>query len=217
MADITQCRDIKKLNPLAQVLLNLALKEIKDKGVNPLIVETYRSKERQLYLYGQGRTAAQCKAKGVPVKYADPKKSTVTWTINSIHIQKNAVDLVPQRKINGKMTAIWNLQDKEFQTIIKTMQKYGFEAGAFFKPQKDGPHYQIKGVSANGKAFYKGNTNPYITKMVQAQLNKKVKAGLTIDGYWGEKTTQGVNKFRKKHWKLVNGKLGETALKELMS
>ena len=59
MSNTDQCRNTKKLNKLVQIMLAAALAEIKAKGVNPLVIETYRTRERQNYLYGQGRTRAQ--------------------------------------------------------------------------------------------------------------------------------------------------------------
>lgn len=195
------CRDIKALNPLCQVLLNLALDEIKKKGVNPLIVETYRSQERQNYLYAQGRTRAG---------------SVVTWTLNSIHTKKNAVDVIPQRKINGKMVAIWNANDPQTQIIIKTMEKYGFEAGYNWLSSPDSPHFQIKDVSVNGNEYLKENTNYYITRMIQSALNKKLGIHLVVDGKWGSLTTAAINDFRVKNKWSKNGKLGVKALTTLM-
>jgi len=195
------CRDFKTLNPLCQVLLNLALVEIKKKGVNPLVVETFRSQERQNYLYAQGRTRSG---------------SVVTWTLNSIHTKKNAVDVIPQRKIDGKMVAIWNVRDPQTQIIIKTMEKYGFEAGANWTSSPDSPHFQIKDVTINGKEYSKENTNPYITKMIQSALNKKLGIHLVVDGKWGSLTTAAVNDFREKNKWNKNGKLAVKALTKLM-
>ena len=125
MADITKpCRDKKALNPLCRVLLDLALDEIRKKGVVPLLVETYRSQARQNYLYTQGRTRSGSK---------------VTWTLNSIHSKKNAVDLIPQRLVKGKMTAIWDARDPHTKIIISVMEKYGFESGANWASSPDSP------------------------------------------------------------------------------
>lgn len=202
MAITDQIRDIKQLNPLCQVLLNLALTEIKSYGINPLVVETYRTQERQEMLYSQGRTTVGNK---------------VTWTLNSIHTQKNAVDVIPQRLINGRLTAIWNSKDKETLKIIEVMTKYGFEAGANWTSNADSPHFQLKGVSTSGTTYHAANTNKYITLMIQKALNKKMNAGLTEDGLWGAKTTAAINAFRKKNLWIVNGKLGAVALKKLLS
>ena len=42
-------------------------------------------------------------------------------------------------------------------------------------------------------------------------------AKLKVDGLWGPKTTEAVNKFRKQQeYKLINGQLGPIALKALL-
>lgn len=213
------CRDLKELNPLVRVMLELALEDIKRQGINPLVVETYRSQERQNYLYCQGRTVTQCVAKGIKKtfaeKYCNPKASQVTWTLSSVHTTRKAVDVVPQRLVNGKMTAIWNSKDKETRAIINTMAKYGFEPGANWTKNPDSPHFQVKGDFKD--LFYSGHTTPYVTMAVQIALNRKINAGLVTDGLWGAKTTAAVNKFRQANKWCANGKLGATALKKLLS
>ena len=194
MANTDQCRNTKELNPLCEILLNKALEEIKAEGINPLVVETYRSQARQNYLYSQGRTIPGTK---------------VTWTQSSIHTKRNAVDVVPQRIIDGRMTAIWNANDKETKKIISIMTKYGFEAGANWSSSPDSPHFQIKGVSDTSKSYSFDNTNTYITKMIQRLL------GITVDGKWGNGTTKAVNQFRGKFGWKKDGKVGVATLKKL--
>lgn len=195
MGNIDQCRDTKELNPLCEILLNKALEEIKAEGINPLVIETYRSQARQNYLYSQGRTIPGAK---------------VTWTLNSIHTKRNAVDVVPQRMVGGRMTAIWNANDKETKKIIAIMTKYSFEAGANWSSSPDSPHFQIKGVSDTSKSYSVDNTNVYITKMIQRLL------GITVDGKWGNGTTNAVNKFRGKFGWKKDGKVGVATLKKLL-
>lgn len=196
MGNLDQCRNVKELNPLCQILLNKAIEEIKKEGIKPLVVETYRSQARQDYLYSVGRTLPGAK---------------VTWTQSSIHTKRNAVDVIPQRRIDDKMTAIWNANDKETKKIIFFMQKYGFEAGANWSSSPDSPHFQIKGVSDTAKSYSSSNTNVYITEMIQKLL------GITVDGKWGEKTTKAINKFRKlQGWK-QDGKVGVQTLKKLLA
>lgn len=209
-----QCRDTNKLNDLVRVQLKLALAELKKQGVNPLVVETLRTKERQYTLYGQGRTKAQCKVAGVPVKYAAPNFKKVTWTLNSIHITGFAVDVVPQRKVNGKMTAIWNVKDSDTQKIIATMIKYGFEAGANWNNNPDSPHFQVKGVK--GINYSQSNTNTMVTTAIQMALNEAIDASLVVDGIWGAKTTAAVNEFRRRNGWKESGVLGKKALKKLL-
>lgn len=189
------CNDVKELNKLCQVQLKYAVRDLKKAGVNPLIVETYRSQARQNMLYAQGRTT---------------KGSVITWTKNSKHTLRTAVDVIPQR--DGK--AIWNTNDKETQKIIATMSKYGFEAGANWKNTPDSPHFQIADVS--GTTYSASNTNTYITKMIQKALNEKINAKLKVDGIWGPSVTAAVNKFRVKCKYLKTGKVGTKCLAKLI-
>jgi Putative peptidoglycan-binding domain-containing protein len=207
-----------KLNILVRTLLELALADIKEQGVTPLIYETYRSQERQNYLYCQGRTVEEVTKKGISKafaqKYCTPNASKVTWTLNSVHKSRKAVDLIPMRKINGKWTAIWNANDAQTKIIISTMQKYGFEAGINWKNNPDSPHYQIDGTFTT--LFTSKYNTVYVTKVIQKALNSKISAKLTVDGDWGAKTTAAVNTFRKKQgYKTAVGQLGDVALKAL--
>ena len=194
----TSTRDIKELNPLVQVMLNKAISLIKKKGISPLIVETYRPKERQYYLYGKGRSYSTCLGAGVPAayaqKYAKPNERKCTWTLNSIHIKRCAVDIVPQR--GGQ--AIWNVKDVQSQEIIKIMQSVGFEAGANWKSSPDSPHHQVKGISPTGKSFSRKNTTKYVTTMIQKRLKKLgLYADYAVDGDWGKATDAAVKKWNK--------------------
>lgn len=208
MSNVTdQCRNTKKLNKLVQIMLAAALAEIKAKGVNSLVIETYRTRERQNYLYGQGRTWAQCLAAGVPAAYARPSLAQITWTLNSIHCVKKAVDVVATRK--GK--AIWNAADKDTKIIIEVMEKYGFEPGANWEKSPDSPHYQVKGDFKS--VFDQGHNTTYVTKTIQRALKTKGFYNGAIDGKWGSATTKAVNAFRKSNKWTKNGKVG---LKKLL-
>lgn len=79
MADVTtQCRDISELTPAAQRACRLFLERCAQRGLIVFITETYRSQERQDYLYSLGRTRAGSK---------------VTWTRNSRHTSRRAWDI----------------------------------------------------------------------------------------------------------------------------
>lgn len=214
-----QCRDTEELNQLVKAMLELALEDIRSQGINPLVVETYRPQARQNYLYCQGRTVSEITAKGISKSFAQaysaPKAIKVTWTLSSVHKSRKAVDVVPQRKVNGEMKAIWNSNDKQTKAIINTMARYGFEPGVNWKSNPDSPHFQVKGNFTT--TFYKGHTTKFVTMAIQIALNKKIGAGLKLDGDWGKKTTDAVNKWRKSKKWIQNGKLGEAALKALLS
>ncbi|MFJ7890105.1 M15 family metallopeptidase [Lysinibacillus xylanilyticus] len=67
----TTCRDINELLPPARLAVQLLFQECFKAGIkNIFITETYRSQERQKYLYEQGRTRPG---------------TIVTWTLNSNH------------------------------------------------------------------------------------------------------------------------------------
>lgn len=215
----TSSRDTKELNKLVKTMLELAIEDIKKQGVNPLIVETYRPQDRQNYLYCQGRTIDECVTKGInkafATKHCNIKVSKVTWTLSSIHKNRKAVDVVPQRKIDGKMTAIWNAKYKETIIIINTMKKYGFEAGVDWKTTPDSPHFQVDGNFTN--VFDISHNTKFVTIAIQTALNRKINANLTVDGIWKAKTDDAVIKFRKAmKYKNHSGIIGAGAFKELM-
>lgn len=72
------CRDINELATNAQKACKAFLEECKAQGLKVLITETYRSQERQNYLYEQGRTT---------------KGNIVTWTKYSRHTSRRAWDI----------------------------------------------------------------------------------------------------------------------------
>ncbi|MDM5349678.1 M15 family metallopeptidase [Lysinibacillus sphaericus] len=75
----TTCRDISELLPAAQTACRLLFQECFKAGIkNVFITETYRSQERQKYLYAQGRTRPG---------------QIVTWTLDSNHKSRLAWDI----------------------------------------------------------------------------------------------------------------------------
>lgn len=77
---MTADRRIESLTKTAQIACNMFLEECKKQNVYIFITETYRSQERQNYLYGIGRTHSLSKKK-------------VTWTTKSVHTDKMAWDI----------------------------------------------------------------------------------------------------------------------------
>jgi peptidoglycan L-alanyl-D-glutamate endopeptidase CwlK len=214
--------DLKELNKLVRVMLELALDDVKSQGVNPLVVETYRPQVRQNYLYCQGHTIAECVAKGINKSFAEaycPAKivSHPTKTVNSVHTSRKAVDVVPQRMVNKKMTAIWDINDPQTQIIIKTMQKYGFEAGANWDSFVDSPHFQVKGDFTS--AFDRKHNTAYVTGAIQKKLKEiPCNADIDVDNKWGGQTDEAVNRFRKcRGYKTALGQIGAEAFRALFS
>lgn len=208
-------RDIGSLNPLVQVMTNLAIYKMKSVGIDPLVVETYRSKKRQYYLYGQGRTAKQCINAGMAKKYANKYArdgNILTWILKSNHIYKTAIDIVPIRE--GK--AIWDSSDEETKKIIKIMKSMGFEAGANWKNNPNSQHFQVAGISSSGRTFKEKNANKHITKVVQKKLKKLGYYNGKVDGIWGKNTKQSIKDYKKVVKRKRNAKVGTKMLKELL-
>ena len=139
MSSITNSnRDITSLQPVAQQAANLFLAECKRYGIDIFVTEYHRSKERQMYLFCQGRTVAQCVSAGVPVDFARKYARTgnqVTWTLNSNHISGYAWDIAvnPPRKLYDESVI------SKAGVIAKTL---GIEWGGDWKVV-DTPHFQV--------------------------------------------------------------------------
>lgn len=146
------CRDINELHP---VLKDLALKLVercKQEGLNIKIGETYRSVERQEYLYAQGRTRP-----GNIVTYA---RGT---SMSSYHQWRLAFDVFQ------------NIRGDEYNlTVLKKVGKIGkelgLEWGGDWTSFRDYPHFQYTfGLSISD--LRNGKKPPNITS-IHSDTNK---------------------------------------------
>ena len=136
-------RSLKSLEGVNPNLVKVVERAIELTEQDFLVLEGVRSKEQCYINYGKGRTAAQCSAKGVPIKYAQPNLSKVTWLNNPLaskHVTGNAVDLVPY-------PIAWNTISK-FTTISKAMKQAAKELGVDLEwggdwTKKDYPHFEL--------------------------------------------------------------------------
>lgn len=123
MSDVTKtCRDISELTEQAQKACNLFMDKCKAKGLNVLITETYRSQERQNYLYEQGRTRPGNK---------------VTWTKSSRHTSRRAWDIC--KNIKGQEYSDGNF----FKQCGEIAAELGITWGGIWKSSPDTPHFEI--------------------------------------------------------------------------
>ena len=118
------CRDINELHPVLRDLANKLVERCKKEGLNIKIGETYRSVERQEYLYAQGRTRA-----GNIVTYA---RGT---SMSSYHQWRLAFDVFQ------------NIKGDEYNlTVLKKVGKIGkelgLEWGGDWTSFRDYPHFQ---------------------------------------------------------------------------
>lgn len=121
MSVTSTCRSISELTPNAQKACSLFMAECERQGLNVLITETYRSKERQNYLYEQGRIRPG---------------NIVTWTKNSRHTSRRAWDIC--KNVKGA-----EYSDKAFFAQCgKIAAKFGITWGGDWKTP-DTPHFEI--------------------------------------------------------------------------
>ena len=136
-------RSLKSLEGVNPNLVKVVERAIELTEQDFLVLEGVRSKEQCYINYGKGRTAAQCSAKGVPTKYAQPSLSKVTWLNNPLaskHVTGDAVDLVPY-------PVTWDDLNK-FKLINEAMQKAAQELGVSLDwgglwKNKDYPHWEL--------------------------------------------------------------------------
>ncbi|MEK5332026.1 M15 family metallopeptidase [Lysinibacillus sp. FSL W8-0992] len=119
----TTCRDLFELLPAAQSACRLLFQECYKAGIkNIFITETYRSQERQNYLYAQGRTRPG---------------QIVTWTLNSNHKSRLAWDIVvgPPQSLYDVVT---------LNRVGAIARKLGITWGGDWIGSIDRPHFEVK-------------------------------------------------------------------------
>lgn len=122
MADVTTtCREIGELTKNAQLACNLFMAKCKEAGLNVLITETYRSQERQDYLYSIGRTVSGAK---------------VTWTLNSRHTCRRAWDIC--KNVKGQEYS----DTAFFKACGAIANQLGITWGGIWS-NPDTPHFEI--------------------------------------------------------------------------
>ncbi|MFJ6264251.1 M15 family metallopeptidase [Lysinibacillus xylanilyticus] len=128
----TTCRDINELLPAAQLACRLLFQECCKAGIkNIFITETYRSQERQNYLYAQGRTQPG---------------QIVTWTLNSNHKSRLAWDVAV-----GPPQSLYDVAT--LSQIGAIARKLGITWGGDWVGSIDRPHFEVKSNWVIPKGF----------------------------------------------------------------
>lgn len=137
-------RSLQRLYGVDASLVRVVKRAIELTDQDFMVTEGVRTREQCCINYGKGRTEQQCSLKGVPVKYAQPSLSKVTWLNNpfaSKHITGKAIDLIPY-------PVDWN-DLKKFHMIAAAMKQAAAELGVKikwggdWKKSKDYPHFEI--------------------------------------------------------------------------
>ena len=145
-------KSLDKMNGVDERLQRVVKRAIQLTKQDFMVLEGVRTREQCMINYGNGRTVAQCVAKGVPAQYANPNAAKVTWLNDpfaSKHCDGKAVDLVPY-------PVDWN-DLKKFDAIAKAMLQAAKELGIPIrwgadwnsngrpreKGETDSPHFEI--------------------------------------------------------------------------
>ncbi len=148
----TTCRDLAELLPAAQTACRLLFQECYKAGIkNIFITETYRSQERQKYLYAQGRTRPG---------------QIVTWTLNSNHKSRLAWDIAV-----GPPQTLYDVTT--LNKVGAIAKKLGIEWGGTWTNAIDRPHFEVK----SNWVMPKG----YVLGQVIVPSNSKYKVQLIVE------------------------------------
>jgi len=196
----TTCRDLAELLPAAQTACRLLFQECYKAGIkNIFITETYRSQERQNYLYAQGRTRPG---------------QIVTWTLNSNHKPRLAWDIA--------VGPPYSLYDVNTLTRVGAIaRKLGITWGGDWVGSIDRPHFEVKS-SWKMPAGYKleGRLNiPSNNKMqVQLIVDDKPKEEIKVTNTWNPGSPAMKTETEKFIAQAVNdGIIQESHLKDLQN
>lgn len=159
---VTQtCRDLAELLPAAQTACRLLFQECYKAGIkNIFITETYRSQERQKYLYAQGRTRPG---------------QIVTWTLNSNHKSRLAWDIAvaPPQSLYDATT---------LNRIGVIARKLGITWGGDWVGSIDRPHFEVKtswkmpkGYKLEGQVIVPSNSKGKVQLIVKDKPKEEIK------------------------------------------
>ncbi|MGE7021977.1 M15 family metallopeptidase [Solibacillus cecembensis] len=132
----TTCRDLAELTQAAQLACRLLFQECYKAGiVDVFLTETYRSPERQKYLYALGRTRPG---------------QIVTWTLNSNHSGRLAWDIAV-----GPPKSLYDLDtlNKVGAIAAKLGITWGGHASWVNAGKTDRPHFEVKANWAPPKGY----------------------------------------------------------------
>lgn len=177
----TTCRDISALLPAAQTACRLLFQECYKAGIkNIFITETYRSQERQKYLYEQGRTRPG---------------NIVTWTLDSNHKSRLAWDIAVGPPQSLYDVAILN-------RVGAIARKLGITWGGVWSSQIDRPHFEVKpnwiipnGYKIEGQVLIPTTSKYPVQLIVDGNTTKPIAKDDAIMQFTIKETKEAVRDF----------------------
>lgn len=171
MSVTTTCRDLSELTAAAQLACRLLFQECFKAGITDIfITETYRSPERQKYLYAQGRTRPG---------------NIVTWTLKSNHSGRLAWDIAvsPPKSLYDIATL-----NKVGAIAQKLGITWGGQASWVAAGKTDRPHFEVKsnwtppkGYKLEGEVIVPSNSKLKVQLIVQDKPQQIEKENDTMD------------------------------------
>ncbi|MFY0521440.1 M15 family metallopeptidase [Lysinibacillus sp. UGB7] len=158
----TTCRDLAELLPAAQTACRLLFQECYKAGIkNIFITETYRSQERQKYLYAQGRTRPG---------------QIVTWTLNSNHKSRLAWDIAV-----GPPQSLYDVTT--LNRVGAIAKKLGIEWGGTWTNAIDRPHFEVKPYKLEGQVIVPSNSKMKVQLIVEDKKEESDKLESRFTSY----------------------------------
>ncbi|MEK5487572.1 M15 family metallopeptidase [Lysinibacillus sp. FSL M8-0355] len=156
----TTCREISELLPVAQTACRLLFQECFKAGIkNIFITETYRSQERQKYLYEQGRTRPG---------------QIVTWTLDSNHKSRLAWDIAV-----GPPQSLYDVAT--LSRVGAIARQLGITWGGDWTGNIDRPHFEVKpnwimpkGYKIEGQVIIPTNSKYQVQLIVEGNTTKPI-------------------------------------------
>lgn len=139
-----------QVHPRARELFRLVLQELREAGYPAVVIEVYRSPERQKQLYAQGRSDALLRQKGYTAQeiqqaraagYTADKKIVTKLMNAGMHAQGRAMDVA--WLINNRVT--YDAPEHWWQAYGRIAKKYGLRWGGDWKQFVDKPHVEYRG------------------------------------------------------------------------
>lgn len=184
MTSVTQtCREISKLLPAAQTACRLLFQECFKAGIkNVFITETYRSQERQKYLYAQGRTRPG---------------QIVTWTLDSNHKSRLAWDIAV-----GLPHSLYDVAT--LSRVGAIARKLGITWGGDWTGNIDRPHFEVKpnwimpkGYKIEGQVIIPTNSKYQVQSIVEDNTTKPTEKDDDTMKFTNETTKAAVRDYLK--------------------
>lgn len=138
---VPSTRDLGLLAPGIAQQARTVLELMRADGHDPIVFETLRTRERVWYLFGKGRTAAQCRVASVPETYAWPDcpdgiVTKANRLEDTVHAYGLAFDVISASRRWGAPAAFWS-------SLERACQQVGLFWAGRWPTLPDRPHCQV--------------------------------------------------------------------------